>query len=353
MLKVGCQRLNYLRIIFIVVFIVIRTSNTLSQRSYDLSKQHEELCEEIHETSKLYELRGRWDDAIRLLKIGVELSQDEEGSKRSEAALKSQLGNILRLQRHFDEALPILLEAKTIAESVDDQQIIGDCLFYIGYVYDHKQLFNGDGDYNRAKDYYEQSLAVRDSIGDQRGIGFSLFRIGRILEMQGDDKAAMSYYQRVRKIVEAQNFKVLANYVYAHQGFISEKEGNLDDALMYAQLVLDINREIGFKSDDPLSYLNLGRVYLKRGQRDTALSYYFKSIEIAEEIGLKRSLPWSFHSIADLYYQESNTDSALCYYEKTVSVASELGVKNSAVTSSITKIRSIKGEDLDNSSEER
>jgi len=335
----------FIRILISIVLIQLFEIGSYAQTNYDLSQQYESLCQEIYKTTKLYELRGRWDDAIRLLKIGIEISQEKEGNRRSEATLKSRLGNILRLQRHFDEALPILLEAKTIAESIDDQKIVGDCLFYIGYVYDHKQLFNGDGDYNRAKDYYEQSLAVRESIGDQRGIGFSLFRIGRILEMQGDDEAAMSYYKRVQKIVDQQNFRVLANYVYAHQGFISEREGNLDDALMYAQLVLAINREIGFKSDDPLSYLNLGRVYLKRGQRDTALSYYFKSIETAQEIGARRSLPWSFHSIADLYYQESNTDSALCYYEKTVRVARELGVNNSAVTSSLSKIRAIKGED--------
>ena len=116
---------NYLRVLFIIVFSIILTSNTLSQTSYALSKQHEELCEEIHETSKLYEMRGRWDDAIRLLKIGIEISQEKEGSRRSEAALKSQLGNILRLQRHFDEALPILLEAKQIAESIDDKKNCG------------------------------------------------------------------------------------------------------------------------------------------------------------------------------------------------------------------------------------
>ena len=212
---------NELQIVLMVVFIVIRASNTLSQTSYDLSKQHEELCEEIHETSKLYELRGRLDDAKRLLKIGIEILQEEEGNKRSEAMLKSQLGNILRLQRHFDEALPILFEAKEIAESIEDQKIIGDCLFYIGYLYDHKKGFIGDGDYNRAKDYYEQSLAVRESIGDQRGIGFSLFRIGRIFEMQGDDETAMSYYKRAQKIAEEHTVR------NRDASFVAELEGEV------------------------------------------------------------------------------------------------------------------------------
>ena len=93
-------------------FILILVSTGMTQTKYDLFKQHEKLCKEIHETAKLYELRGRWDDAARLLEIGIELSQEKEGNRRWEAALKSRPGTILRLQRHFDEALPILLEAK-------------------------------------------------------------------------------------------------------------------------------------------------------------------------------------------------------------------------------------------------
>lgn len=325
-----------------VVFVTLFHDGTFAQTNYDLSKQHKELCEEIHKTSKLYELRGKWDDAIKLLKIGIEISQREEGSKRSEAMLKSQLGTIYRLQRKFDDALAVLTGALTLAESVGDKKIVGDCLFFIGYTYDHKQLFNDDGDYDVARDYYEKSLAVRESIEDEQGIGFSIFRLGRLVEMQGDDEAASTYYARARAIVQKHGFKVLANYVYAHQGFISERKGNLDEALRYAQLVLEINREIGFKYDDPLSFLNLGSVYLKMGNRDAALTNYFKSISSAEEINVRRSLPWSFYSIAELYYEEAKYDNALHYYEKTVSSANELGIQNSAVTSALSKIRSMK-----------
>ncbi|UCC38320.1 MAG: tetratricopeptide repeat protein [Candidatus Aminicenantes bacterium] len=318
--------------------VAIFISNAFAQTNYDLSKQHEKLCKEIYETSKLYELRGRLDDAIRLLEIGIEISQEKEGSKCSEAMLKSQLGNILRLQRHFDEALPILLEAQEIAESVDDQKIVGDCLFYIGYLYDHKQGFIGDGDYNTAKEYYEQSLALRESIEDQRGIGFSLFRIGRIFEMQDDEETAMSYYKRAQKIAEEHDFKVVAIYVNAHQGFISEARGSLDEALKKYQHVLEIKRQVGFIIGYPFSFIHLGRIHYKKGDKNRAIELLRRSINSAEKIGVKRTVPWSHWEIANVYFNEAENDSALHHYGKAVSTAEELGIKNFEVYESLIKI---------------
>ena len=329
-----CSILLFMTQTVVAIFI----SNVFAQTHYDLSKQHEELCEEIYETSKLYELRGKWDDAIRLLKTGIEISQGEEGSRRWEAMLKSQLGNILRSQRHFDEALPILLEAKEIAESINDQRIVGDCLFYIGYLYDHKKGFTGEGDYNRAKDYYEQSLAVRESIDDQRGIGFSLFRIGRIFEMWGEDETAMSYYQRAQKIAEEHDLKVVAVYVNAHQGFISEARGSLDEALKKYQRVLEIKRQVGFVISYPFSFIHLGRIHYLRGDKNRALKLLRQSINSAEKIGIKRTVPWSYWSMANVYFNEADYDSALYHYGKAVSTAEELGIKNFEVYESLIKI---------------
>lgn len=168
---------SFIRVFIGLMLILVFEIGIYAQTNYDLTQQYESLCQEIYETTKLYELQGKWDDAINLLKIGIDISQEKKGSKRSEAMLKSQLGNIYRLQRKFNNALTILNDAKALAESVDDQKIIGDCLFYIGYTYDYKELFNNDGDYDIARDYYEKSLVIRESIRDERGVGFSIFQI--------------------------------------------------------------------------------------------------------------------------------------------------------------------------------
>ncbi len=334
-----------------VLFVLIFTDNAFAQVNYNLAKQYEKLCTEIYETTKLYELQGRWDEAIELLNTGIKLAQEEEGNKRSEALLKSQLGNLYRQQRKFDEALSVLLDAKQLAESVNDQKIVGDCLFTIGYVHDHKELFGGEGDYKLAKDYYSQSLALRETIGDERGIGFSLFRLGRLSEVLGNEEEALPYYDRAQKIAEKNDFKILADYIYTHQGGYSESKGDLDEALKKFQQVLEINIETGFNISLPFSYMHLGRINYKKGNIKKGREYYLQSIAAAEDIKIGRTIPWGFWSIANMYFNEAEYDSALHYYEKTVSIAEEFGIKNYQVYESYNNIglTHLKKEDYNNS----
>ena len=83
----------------------------------------------------------------------------------------------------LDDWLPPLAEA-------DNQQIRGEALGQIGKQYHHI------GQYDTALDYLQQSLAIRQEIGDKQGMGATLNNISQIYDARGDYHTALEYLQQ-------------------------------------------------------------------------------------------------------------------------------------------------------------
>jgi tetratricopeptide (TPR) repeat protein len=56
-----------------------------------------------------------------------------------------------------------------------DRLWIGECLSYLG------EIFRAKGEYERARIYFEQSLALYREIGDQEGTAFTLHLLGAMI----------------------------------------------------------------------------------------------------------------------------------------------------------------------------
>jgi tetratricopeptide (TPR) repeat protein len=107
--------------------------------------------------------------------------------------------------------------------------------------YDLKRIYN----YKDALHLYEQSLTIRQEIGDRLGEGLALNNIGKI-------------------------YKTLRDY---------------NIALSYLKQSLVIRQEIGDKEGDAITSYNIGRVYSKQNDLVKAEQYLSRSVQLAEEIG--------------------------------------------------------------------
>jgi len=117
---------------------------------------------------------------------------------------------------------------------------MGISLNSIGSVYRNK------GDYEKALDYYNRSLAINEEIGDKYGMGYNLNNIGNV-------------------------------HIY---------KGDLDKALNYYEKALAIREEIGDKYGMGISLISIGTVYAEKGDYESAEEYLKKSLVILREIGL-------------------------------------------------------------------
>jgi tetratricopeptide (TPR) repeat protein len=52
-----------------------------------------------------------------------------------------------------------------------------------------------EGDYLEARSFYEESLAIRRELGDERGIGVSLHNLGFVATYRGDYRQAAAFFE--------------------------------------------------------------------------------------------------------------------------------------------------------------
>jgi class 3 adenylate cyclase len=76
-----------------------------------------------------------------------------------------------------------------IADQLGDPHLYAKSLGNIGIVYEE------EGDYSNALDYYTQSLHLNEQLGDQKGAAHQLNNLGELSEKQGDYPRALDYCQ--------------------------------------------------------------------------------------------------------------------------------------------------------------
>jgi tetratricopeptide (TPR) repeat protein len=157
---------------------------------------------------------------------------------------------------------------------------MGMSLNNIGIVHANK------GDYDKALDYYDRSLAIDEELGDKSGMGASLNNIGLVHADKGDYDKALDYNARSLKIRE----------------------------------------ELGDKSGIGNSLGNIGLVHANKGDYDKALDYYDRSLAIEEELGDKSGMGRNLGNIGLVHYYKCNLNRVVMYLEKVLAIQKEIGL---------------------------
>src|SRR6185503_1699612 len=117
-------------------------------------------------------------------------SQDIEPNLRTyRAKALNGAGVLANLQGQYDAARAFDYEGLAIGRELGDKQSIPPFLDDLGI------MARQQGDYPAARSFYEESLAIRREIGDRRGIAMSLDNLGIVFREQGNDAAARSLYE--------------------------------------------------------------------------------------------------------------------------------------------------------------
>jgi tetratricopeptide (TPR) repeat protein len=61
-------------------------------------------------------------------------------------------------------------------------------------------VYESQGDYNNALDYYSKSLKLRQELADRAGEAASLNDVGKVYQSQGDHAKALDYFTKSIKL---------------------------------------------------------------------------------------------------------------------------------------------------------
>jgi tetratricopeptide (TPR) repeat protein len=242
-----------------------------------------------------------------------------EGEKKDRAYYLNAAGYDLHRISRYSEALPLYEQSLALRQEIGDRAGEGITLNNIGNIY------TAWGDYDTALSYLEQSLAIARELGAQKEEGASLVSIGLIYDARGDYDTALKYLEQSLDIHQEVGNRLMEGTTLSNMGAIYHARGDYDTALKYLEQSLTIFRETGSKSEEGTLLNNIGSIYNARGEYDKALALYEQSLEISQEIGDRAVEGATLNNISQIYDARGDYDTALKYLEQSLEISQEIG----------------------------
>lgn len=149
-----------------------------------------------------------------------------------------------------------------------------------------KGIFYFDkGDLDRALEYYQESLTLRERFGNKHDIARSLHYVGLIYERKGELNRAIEYQQQSLIFYEKVSYKRGIAWALDTIGLIHQRKGDLDRAMEHCQKSLKLREEMDNKHDIAHSLQNIGLIHMQKGDIDRAWVHLEQSQAIFEDIG--------------------------------------------------------------------
>jgi len=138
--------------------------------------------------------------------------------------------------------------------------------------------------YDKALEYYRQSLTISRDIKERAGEARTLHQMGSVyVRMQQYDNA-LNYYNQCLAISQETGNRAARSAALNQMGMVYRKIEKFDEALDCYNQSLAISRETGDRVNEANALHQMGMVY-ELIQTDKALDYYNQSLAISREIG--------------------------------------------------------------------
>jgi len=242
------------------------------------------------------------DDSIRI----VEEQLAKSGNDTNRVTLLRLLGSNNMLtnpelaKKYFEEGL-------ALAVKLNFRKGEADCLRWMGNV------LKRQGQYPQALDNFQKALGISEAIHDTRGISAGLGHIGDVYAEQRDYTKAKNNFFRAKKIDEdSHNYGELM-LMLIRIGKSYKEEENLDSAMMFYNQAneLMLSKNLDFFFD--LLFSALGQLYMAKGNNAEAMIYFRKAIPYSIKHRAQGELSTEFQGIAGIFQMAGRIDSSISY----------------------------------------
>ncbi len=231
----------------------------------------------------------------------------------------------------FDESQGCLVEARTLAEASDDEDLLANALAELGYValrtgaedaekltrqaleiFQKRSDTRGEaivqmrlgtlatrrGDLEKARGMYLRALELRRRTGDPWGIASSLNNIGYDLALQGRFEEAQPYLEECLDLFEKVGFKEGIANVIDTLALIAVGRGDIGGAIELYEKALAMFREMNYRTGIGFELCGLGRARIEFGDWRSGVSDLVEALELGKEIDDEEILAYAYEGIA-------------------------------------------------------
>jgi tetratricopeptide (TPR) repeat protein/CHAT domain-containing protein len=140
------------------------------------------------------------------------------------------------------------------------------------------------GNFKEAMPYFQQSLAIRQQIGDKAGEGTTLNNISQIFKAQGDYETALTYLKQSLAICQQIGDKAGEGTTLNNISALYHAQGDYETALTYLKQSLAICQQIGDKAGLCATLFNMGHIHAQNNQMQEAVNAWVTVYMIGKQI---------------------------------------------------------------------
>jgi len=355
-------------IIFLLLFWIAFNCTGQSQQHVDsmemiLYAEHDPIQKVELMLSLVEELKSsNQESTLQYAQQALTLSRTNSYSKGELRSLIA-LGEIYSDRTEFKIAMDYVMEAKLLAEQLEDKKLLSHALYYMGKIY------TSLGNYEKSSELYYECLQLSEQMKDQETEVMALNSIGVVYHNQNNFDKALEYYYKALTIAREIDYKkgiarglnnVAAMYGYQEKytkfvkilreaialnleqgdlnmvginyfnlGYYFQVQEEYDSALYYFNSALDIYQRLNNTSSITSAKIFLAEFYLQTGQLKESKTYALESLEEGRASKRKRLVYETYVLLSEIYFKEMDSMSAYQYQILELQMKDSLNIEDS------------------------
>jgi predicted ATPase/DNA-binding CsgD family transcriptional regulator len=237
--------------------------------------------------------------------------------------LAAAIGPFWSKRSHWMEGrswLERVLESEALPESRERAMALGRAAAIVG----------DQGDFDRARHYYEESLSLAERLGDESIEARAVRGLGILASNQSDFPRATSLFTRALTLFRALRDQPGIARCLNDLGLVAERLGDHNRAIAYQEESLPIVRAVGDEWQLGIVLGNLGGAYYDRGDfaRGEALSQ--ESLAVCRQIGDTFGVAVNLHNLGNCVLELGDPITAIERYRESLALSRDLGEQHLA-----------------------
>ncbi len=273
-----------------------------------------------------WNLRGYYSTGYRLLDSVLKNKNENDISKPIFIKALNSIGTITRNQGEYDRARTFFEKSLALSREGGDKTSIAGVLNGLGKVTEEK------GDFKQARVYYEESLALSRETGDKFNIAVSLNGAGTVALFRGQYELAQNLYEESLALRrETGDIRGIANSLH-NLGVLADSRGDSVRSRKFHEESLKLRREINDKPGITGSLNGLGKLAQDNGDYQKAREIFEESLILKREIGDKAGIANTLNNLGIVANDQEKYEESRKFYEESLSLNREINDKNGIAT---------------------
>ncbi len=194
-------------------------------------------------------------------------------------------------------------------------------------------------EYDKAEDFFLQSLKISEQIADTNGMAKSYGNLGVVAMNLGDHPAALQYYLKALKLNESmkKNSSIARNLGNIGNLYLNEKD--YKQALNYAQKGYNTYKSLNDSTGMAAQLVSLGSINLELKQFAISKKYFEEANQLFITLEDIKGQAIAYSNLSDVYSALKQVNTAYDNINKSIQINKQLGSESGLMASEISLAR--------------